>query len=920
MKLFPHRTILLGGLIASFASVSTSAAAPAQAQGAITMRTYSSDARGGQATGATPDGVFYPKRMEGPYNGFPGDDPGDDTPPLASNRDSFTVELEGYFYPLKTGSIQFAIASDDQGALFLSTDDNPANAVEIAREPSWNPVRAFASETRRQLIDAGAPPVPRLDNQSAYISVTAGRPYYIRAWAVDFGGGDSLAVAMRYQGDFDFQDGGLPIDGQYLSTIDRADLAAPYISSFAGSPTGFVAELRDGAGASPASVDGSTVTVQFDGADVKIDVAKNGPVTMVTYSNPEGVLVPRSAHIARIMFRDTRGNNVVIDREFNIGDFGFLSKDLLIAPDTSKPGFLWRVSQVETGQPNSSDRAEQQLAGLLVDFVSIPLENVADNFVQGAAIDFAEPPPLEAKWQPIEFEISDVINLSTVGGDSNGAFIPDEQMPGIPGWTGSRDNVATEIITFIELPKGSTWMGVNSDDGFKTSGGNAKDLFEGIVFGEFDGTRGAADTIFPVMAEEAGVYGFRTIWYQGTQGANIEWFTLTADGEKVLVNDTANGGLKAYRESQGGLQSYVVSVSPKHEATQVALKPDIEIAFNDVGGKIEQSSIVLKLNGQELPAIRVSKSGDVITARATSAVDFNDATLVSAEVLYINDGKLKVGQWSFTTGIDLSTPGALFIEAEDFNFGGGNWVKDQPIGMNGKYAGGAYFELGTSTDSRIDWFDSARGNADQLYRPRTRVAAGKRNQHPDGLSRGNFDVEVNHVVGWNDLGDWQNYTRVFPEPARNYNVWGRLASGGAPINFELSRVTSPANVRNQTTEAIGEFRPGRATGGWDTFELFPLIDDDGNRVAVSLGGETTLRLTVLPGEMDIDFMAFLPAVGDGGSAISSVSIQDGNLRIEWRGTLQSADEVTGPWSPVPNVSSPASMPIIGDSKFYRVRN
>lgn len=183
-----------------------------------------------------------------------------------------------------------------------------------------------------------------------------------------------------------------------------------------------------------------------------------------------------------------------------------------------------------------------------------------------------------------------------------------------------------------------------------------------------------------------------------------------------------------------------------------------------------------------------------------------------------------------TTGIDSATEGTLFIEAEDFNFGGGNWIKDQPIGMDGKYAGGSYFGLGTSADTRIDWRDTAPGNAGQPYRPGTRVAAGKQNEHVDGLARGEFDVKVNHIVGWNDLGDWQNYTRVFPEPARDYHLWGRLASGGAPTNYQLSRVTGPANVRNQTTEVIGAFQPGRATAGWDSFGYHGSVECGAERI------------------------------------------------------------------------------------------
>ncbi len=60
--------------------------------------------------------------------------------------------------------------------------------------------------------------------------------------------------------------------------------------------------------------------------------------------------------------------------------------------------------------------------------------------------------------------------------------------------------------------------------------------------------RGSTDTIFSFIVPKAGVYPFRCVWFEGNGGANLEWFTVTTTGEKVLLNDTANpAALKAYR-------------------------------------------------------------------------------------------------------------------------------------------------------------------------------------------------------------------------------------------------------------------------------------------------------------------------------------------------------------------------------------
>jgi hypothetical protein len=65
--------------------------------------------------------------------------------------------------------------------------------------------------------------------------------------------------------------------------------------------------------------------------------------------------------------------------------------------------------------------------------------------------------------------------------------------------------------------------------------------------GGFDNGRGATDTIMNFGVSQAGLYPMRLLFHQGGGGMNCEWFSLKADGTKVLVGDTAKGGLKAYR-------------------------------------------------------------------------------------------------------------------------------------------------------------------------------------------------------------------------------------------------------------------------------------------------------------------------------------------------------------------------------------
>jgi hypothetical protein len=103
------------------------------------------------------------------------------------------------------------------------------------------------------------------------------------------------------------------------------------------------------------------------------------------------------------------------------------------AADTNQTGFVFRVHQVASGQPNENSRTENQLAGLLGD-------NIADPAAQGTAI--APASPASPSTAPIRFDLPGPINLSLGGTENAGNFFPDDPIPGLPGATTNSDNVA----------------------------------------------------------------------------------------------------------------------------------------------------------------------------------------------------------------------------------------------------------------------------------------------------------------------------------------------------------------------------------------------------------------------------------------------------------------------------------------------
>lgn len=286
--------------------------------------------------------------------------------------------------------------------------------------------------------------------------------------------------------------------------------------------------------------------------------------------------------------------------------------------------------QVEVALPNTVGAAEQVLAGQRKDADGNVLPNVAD--LSGAGTDG-------------RFVIPGTINFDDADPDTHGNFQNDPavHVPGIA----AGDNYAQEILTYIDLPAGVVGMGVNSDDGFRTTAGVFGDVFAaGTVVGEVNGGRGAADSIFYFNVPEAGVYPFRTIWFEGGGDSSVEWFTVNEDGTKDLINGTAATARKAYRAVAAGTAKAVVrKVTPALGVGGVA--NDVTISAEIVDGATAIAGASLKLDGVAVNAT-VTKAGTVTTVSYKNTTPFAEASVHTATVSY-TDGTTPISRdWKFT--------------------------------------------------------------------------------------------------------------------------------------------------------------------------------------------------------------------------------------------------------------------------------
>ena len=112
--------------------------------------------------------------------------------------DDYGLRIRGYICPPASGSYIFWLASDDNGELWLSTDDDPKNKQLIASVPEWTASREWDKFPSQQ---------------SEALLLIEGQRYYIEALAKEGGGADNLAVGwLRADGIME-----RPIAGEHLS-------------------------------------------------------------------------------------------------------------------------------------------------------------------------------------------------------------------------------------------------------------------------------------------------------------------------------------------------------------------------------------------------------------------------------------------------------------------------------------------------------------------------------------------------------------------------------------------------------------------------------------------------------------------------------------------------------------------------------
>lgn len=659
------------------------------------------------------------------------------------------------------------------------------------------------------------------------------------------------------------------------------------------------------------SLDDGSVTLTVDGEAVTPEITTSGDDTTVTFS-PQPFFKPLSEHTVELSFTHD-GTAETRSWDFTVANFSTLDCATGTALGSgSERGINYFVHHNQgVGGVGNIQQTEDRLVS--------DVENFAD--------------PERGSVEVVNFQQE--ANL-TQGNFNDGNGFPDDPIPGLD--IGDQNNIAAEFTAYLEFPEAGYYrMGVNSDDGFKVSNGEAGDrgpvndaLANALEGAEYNQGRGTGETPFGFAVPAAGLYPIRLIWWEGGGGADVEWYSIASNGTRTLIN--AEGGIKAYRSrSATALECplAVTSIGPGRSATNVLPNAPIQSVIRNGITNLDADSVMLTLNGQSVTP-EISTAGDETTVAYTPDMLLPSGSTNTVALSFTHGGGTAASEtWSFIVE-DYSTldcaMGMAMGAGSDRGF---NFVVHQgasgPMGnvqnaedrLASDVTNGADPSSGT-IDGVINFSATNHGNRDDVTtEPQGNFRAP---DFPDVLIPGIPGTEGNN--GTDNIA--AEFTAYLEFPEAGYYRMGvnsddgfKVSLGGpgdrGPMDNALANALNGAffNAGRGAADTIFGFAVPAAGvypmrliwyegGGGANVEWFT-VGSDGTKTLINAeGGLKAYRsLGANPTSLSCP-----------GVAVISASLNaDGNVVLTFTGTLHSSDSVTGTFEPVEGATSPYTVTV-----------
>ncbi len=318
----------------------------------------------------------------------------------------------------------------------------------------------------------------------------------------------------------------------------------------------------------------------------------------------------------------------------------------------------------------------------------------------------------------------------------------------------------------------------------------------------------------------------------------------------------------------------------------------------------------------------------------------------------------------YTNNFDTFSQNNFMIEADEFDFNGGQWIDNSIQTATAASAADSYYfypagNENNSAEYGIDYTTTNVTGETYLYRVDGNTpdnvsvvsdAAGTEvtsdflrdkfyNEGPSAQPPFEYvpsesvpATNTDYDLAWWTPGTWLNYTRTFP--TNTYRIWGRLASSSPYTNATVSLVTAGQGTITQTTQVLGNFADPNANG-FQVWHWVPLTDTNGQPITLSMGGVETLQITApsgsATGSVNGHFYMLAPYVAASRFPVraslsgTTVSIQFPtqpayNYTVYYSTSLNPAN-----WQTLTSISGNGAVETVTDSasngvkRFYRVQ-
>lgn len=712
----------------------------------------------------------------------------------------------------------------------------------------------------------------------------------------------------------------------------------------------------------PGGIPQGNITVVLNGTDVSSSLLVTGTPQnrAVSFTN----LLANTQYTGTITVRDAAFRESTLAINFDtFPAYGLPAAFAYPAGSgvAAAPGLRARIVQAYDTPilANTAARAESQLAGTLIDPNTLePYPNLATPSEDNP--DGSYNIPL-LNW-------SVQAGLEVERGSFQAPAFPDQPFPGLA----HNLNIAVEVLTYLELNPGRHVMGVNSDDGFAVfTGVDTRDLFA-VSLGRFDGGRGAADTLFHFEVSEPGLYPFRLLYYQGDGEGNVEWFTMDPfTEEKVLINDRNHPkAIHAWRQISVPTRPYITSVSPAVGQRMVAPNASVILALEDGGAPVQQDSIQLTLNGQAVTP-NIAKAGTRTTLTYTAPQGLMGNTLYNVDLGYSDtSARPRTATYSFTTryvptpvadGASIAwvsfhpaddEPSAAaatagFTRAPDVDYtdllkAAGHTVTRVLTSASPDVAALNAFDLVIISRSNPSGnFQSADSTAlwHSITAPTLQLGGYAIRANRLGYTTGDtipdtttpIRLKVNHPAHPVFAGVPLNAEGIMVNPytflvsyngilQRGISVNNNPVVAGATNLAVVSSTGDPANGGMIIAEYPANTTMGNASADITAAKRMVLLTGTRENAGLTGDGAGIFDLDGDGARLFVNAVNYLAGIANPNPNPPTLGVArgaGGSLTLTFEGTLESADQIQGPWNPVPGTSPLSVEPNAPVGRYFR---